>query len=368
MKLALDVHSLGTRAAGNETYFRQLLRGLMLDRSANDYTLFYTQPAALETVSTAADPRFRWVQIPKNPLPRLSLALPRLLRNSPPDVFHCQYIRPLGVRAKTVVTIHDLAHEHLPALANPLETLAMRKLVRSTARRADRILTVSEFCARDIVRTYGLPEEKVVVAYPAVAEKFRQREKAPAQEQLARAYGIAPGFLLYVGRIQVRKNLVRLVEAYAQARKQGVAEKLVIVGPRDYGAEQLFARISELGLRDSVVFPGYIAADDLPLFFNAAEAFLFPSLFEGFGLPVIESLASGLPTVTSFGSSLEEVAGDAALLVDPKDVTALSAAIQRILSDAELRQSLIERGLRRSAQFTVENFAQRVLKVYRSLA
>jgi glycosyltransferase involved in cell wall biosynthesis len=273
----------------------------------------------------------------------------------------------VGVRAKTVVTIHDLAHEHLPALANPLETLAMRKLVRATGRRADRILTVSEFCARDIVCTYGLPEEKVVVAYPAVAERFRPREKAPAQEQLARAYGIAPGFLLYVGRIQVRKNLVRLIEAYAHARKQGVSEKLVIVGPRDYGAKQLVARIDELGLSDSVVFPGYVAADDLPLFFNAAEAFLFPSLFEGFGLPVIESMASGLPTVTSYGSSLEEVAADAALLVDPTDVAALSAAIQRILSDAELRRSLIERGLRRASQFTVENFAQRVLEVYRSL-
>ncbi|HET7873740.1 MAG TPA: glycosyltransferase family 1 protein [Terriglobales bacterium] len=368
MKLALDVHSLGARAAGNETYYRQLLRGLLLDRSPNDYTLFYTHAAALECVDPTTDPRFRWVAIPRNPLPRLAFSLPRLLRSAPPDVFHCQYIRPLGVRAKTVVTIHDLAHEHLPALANPLETLAMRKLVRSTARRADRILTVSEFCARDIVSTYGLPQEKVVVAYPAVAEEFRPRDKSAAQEQLARAYGIKPGFLLYVGRIQVRKNLVRLVEAYAQARKQGVSEKLVIVGPRDFGAEQLLARIDQLGLRDSVIFPGYVPADGLPLFFNAAEAFLFPSLFEGFGLPVIESMASGLPTVTSFGSSLEEVAADAALLIDPQDVAALAAAIERILSDSELRESLIARGLRRASQFTVENFAQRVLDVYRSIA
>jgi glycosyltransferase involved in cell wall biosynthesis len=368
MKIALDVHSLGTRAAGNETYYRQLLRGLLLDRSANQYTLFHTHAEAQEIAGTQSDARFRWVAIPKNPLPRLCLSLPRLLRNAPPDVFHCQYIRPVGVRAKTVVTIHDLAHEHHPGLAHPLENLAMRKLVRATARSADRILTVSEFCARDIARTYGVAQEKVVVAYPAVAEKFRPRDKAVAQEQLARTYGVAPGFLLYVGRIQARKNLVRLVEAYAEARRQGVREKLVIVGPRDYGAEHVLAKIDALGLKSEVVFPGYIAADDLPLFYNAAEAFLFPSLFEGFGLPVLESMASGLPVVTSFGSSLEEVAADAALLVDPKDVAALAQAIQRILSDAALRQSLMERGLRRSAQFTVENFAARVLEVYRALA
>ena len=365
MKIAVDVHSLGTRAAGNETYYQQLLRGLVLDPSRHDYTLFYTHAEALRANPT--DERFRWVGIPKNPLPRLCLSLPQLLRKSPPDVFHCQYIRPLGVQCKTVVTIHDLSHEHYPEMANPLETLAMRKLVRATAQRADRILTVSEFCARDIARTYAVPEEKVRVAYPVVAEKFQPREKGAAQEHVARTYGIQPPFLLYVGRIQARKNLVRLMEAYARARKQGVTAKLVLVGKPDYGAEQVFAKIDELGLRDSVVLPGYVKSEDLPFFYNAAEAFLFPSIFEGFGLPVVESMASGLPSITSFGSSLEEVAGDAALLVDPASTDGLADAIVRILSDADLRRTLAERGLRRAAQFTVQNFAGRVLEVYRSL-
>lgn len=366
MKIALDVHSIGARAAGNETYYRQLLHGLVLDQSRNDYTLFYTHAEALRSAHT--DQRFRWVGIPRNPLPRLCLSLPHLLRKSPPDVFHCQYIRPVGVACKTVVTIHDLSHEHYPELAGSLETLAMRKLVRATARRADRILTVSRFCARDIAQTYGIAEEKVSVAYPAVAEKFQPREKGAAQEHLARVYGIHPPFLLYVGRIQARKNLPRLIDAYARARSQGVTARLVLVGKPDYGAEQVFAKIDALGLRDSVILPGYIQPDDLPLFYNAAEAFLFPSIFEGFGLPVVESMASGLPVVTSFGSSLEEVAGEAALLVDPARVDSLADAILRILSDESLRRTLVERGLRRSAQFTVQNFAASVLEVYRSLA
>lgn len=366
MKIALDVHSIGARAAGNETYYRQLLHGLVLDHSHNDYTLFYTHAEALRCVPT--DHRFRWVRIPGNPLSRLCLSLPHLLRKSPPDVFHCQYIRPTGVACKTVVTIHDLSHEHYPELANPIETLAMRKLVRATARRAHRILTVSRFCARDIARTYGVAEDKVCVAYPAVAEKFQPREKSSAQEHLARVYGVHPPFLLYVGRIQARKNLPRLIDAYARARNHGVTATLVLAGKPDYGAEQVFAKIEELGLRDSVILPGYIQPEDLPLFFNAAEAFLFPSIFEGFGLPVVEAMASGLPVVTSFGSSLEEVAGDAALLVDPARTDALADAILRILSDEALRCTLVERGLRRSAQFTVQNFASSVLEVYRSLA
>ena len=366
MKIAVDVHSLGTRAAGNETYYRQLLRGLVQDQSSNHYTLFYTHAEALRSAQT--DRRFHWVAIPRNPLPRLCLSLPHLLRKSPPDVFHCQYIRPVGVACKTVVTIHDLSHEHFPEMAGALEVLAMRKLVRATARRADRILTVSSFCARDIARTYGVAEEKISVAYPAVAEKFQPRPKGPAQEHLTRAYGIQPPFLLYVGRIQARKNLPRLMEAYARARGKGVTARLVLVGKPDYGAEQVFARIEELGLRDSVILPGYVQADDLPLFYNAAEAFLFPSIFEGFGLPVVEGMASGLPVVTSFGSSLEEVAGDAALLADPASTDSLADAILRILSDETLRRTLVERGLHRSAQFTVQNFAASVLDVYRSLA
>ena len=148
------------------------------------------------------------------------------------------------------------------------------------------------------------------------------------------------------------------------ARKQGITEKLLLVGKPDYGAEQVFAKIDALGLKEFVEVPGYVSADDLPLFYNAAEAFLFPSLFEGFGLPVVEAMASGLPVVSSVGSSLEEVAGDAAILVDPLDVAALAAAIQRIARDTALRQTLAERGLRRSSEFTPEKFASKVLQIY----
>ena len=365
MKIAIDAHSIGTQAGGNETYFRQLLRGLTLDQSDHEYTVFYIHRAALE--EARGDPRFRFIHIPGNPVLRIGMALPWQLRKIRPDVFHCQYIQPPFTRSRTVVTIHDLAHEHYPEFFRPAEAMRMKKMVRATAKKADHITTVSEFSAADIARRFEVPREKISVSYLAASEEFHPREKEWCQEHLARKYGLSFPFILYVGRIQARKNLLRLVEAYSHLRRQGVSEKLVLAGKQDWQAEKLLAKIKELRLEDSVVFTGYISWDDLPVFYNAAELFVFPSIFEGFGLPVLESMASGVPTITSFGSSLEEVAGEGALLVDPLDVGSIADAMQKVLGDRDLRGQLIERGLRRSAQFSVQKFAGKLLEVYSTM-
>jgi glycosyltransferase involved in cell wall biosynthesis len=366
MKIAVDVHSLGSGAAGNETFWEQLLRGLVLDKSKNEYILLYAYPGVPER--TLLDARFRWVAVPRNWFHRVAVALPRALRGEQPDLLHCQYVLPPFLRCATVLTIHDLAHEHYPEYQHPVESLAMRKLVRGAARRADRVITVSEFCADDISQTYRIPREKISVTYETVSQRFQPGDKELAREKLAHKYALTSEYLLYVGRIQARKNLVRLVEAFNCVRRKGANIKLVMVGKRDYGSDQVLAKVGELALDQEVVFPGYVAAEDLPLFYQAAEAFVFPSLFEGFGLPVLEALASGVPTITSQGSALEEVAGDGALIVDPRDTEAMTTAMQRVLSDGQLRNDLVARGLRRSAEFTVQKFAAKVLDVFRSLA
>jgi glycosyltransferase involved in cell wall biosynthesis len=365
MKIAIDVHSLGAQAGGNETYYRQLIQELVADESDNQYTLFYTHSSALTAVS--ADPRFTFVQVPKNPVARICFSLPAKLWQIKPDIFHCQYIQPPFGKVPTAVTIHDLAFEHFPEFFHPLEAIRMKKLVRWTVRRADHIVTVSRFSADDIAQRYRVPRERITVTYQAASERFRPRDKHECQEYLARAYGIDVPFILYVGRLQARKNLPHLIEAYARARRHGVAEKLVLVGKRDFQAELLESRIKELGLESCVLFPSYVSHEDLPLFYNAAEVFVFPSFFEGFGLPVIESMASGLPTITSRGSSLEEVSGDAALLIDPADTECIAAALERVLGDPELRRNLSERGLRQSAQFKAGNLGTQLLDLYRSL-
>src|SRR6476660_3660498 len=365
MKIAIDVHSLGTQSGGNETYFRQLVRGLIEDKGDNSYNLFYSHPSVLDEFPW--DARFNLSKIPTNPFRRICVSLPHLLRKNKPEVFHCQYVKPPFPKIRTVVTIHDLAHEHYPEFFHPLEAYRMKKLVRWTAGRADHILTVSEFSAADIATRFGVPPEKITVAYQAPAPVFRPRDRTQCREHMARNYGIDSPFILYVGRIQARKNLPRLVEAYARVRKQGVSAKLVLVGKMEWQSERLLEKVKELHLENAVIFPGYVAYDDLPLLYNAAELFVFPSIFEGFGLPVMESMASGVPTITSFGSSLEEVAGDGALLVDPSDTASIANAMSRLLGDADLRRELAARGLQRSARFKSGNLAQKTLDVYRSL-
>ncbi len=366
MKIAIDAHSLGTQAGGNETYYRQLIRGLAQEPDRNQYTLLHTHPFTLKEIEN--DPRFILRRIPQNPALRLSAALPLALRQIKPDVFHCQYIRPLWGRHKTVVTIHDLAYEHFPEFFHPLEVVRMKKLVRWTAKSADRILTVSEFSARDIAERFGVPPDKIAVTYQAAAPDFHPRDKNTSQEHLAQAYGIRAPFILYVGRIQARKNLPRLVEAYARIRQRGDGVQLVIVGKKDWQSELLLKKVLESGLESSVIFTGFVPFSDLPLFYNAAEAFVFPSFFEGFGLPVIESMASGVPTITSYGSSLQEVAGEGALLIEPADTDSIAAAIEKVLDDPELRQSLIARGLKRASQFKPDALVAETLAVYLSLA
>jgi glycosyltransferase involved in cell wall biosynthesis len=366
MKIAIDVHSLGTQAGGNETYFRQLVRDLLRDPSDHRYHLFYCKSSVLDDFQW--DARFTFSKIPSDPISRLCISIPRLLHKTKPDIFHCQYVMPPFVKTRTVVTIHDLAHEHYPEFFHPMEAVRMRKLVRWTAGRADHILTVSEFSAADISRRFGVPRNKITVAYQSAAPEFRPRDRDQCREHLARKYGIDSSFVLYVGRIQARKNLPRLVEAYARLRKQGAIAKLVIVGKKDWQSERLLEKIKQLGLETSVVFPGYVPFHDLPLFYNAAEVFVFPSFFEGFGLPLIESMASGVPTITSFGSSLEEVAGDGALLVDPGDTGSIAEAISRLLGDSGLRKDLASRGLKRSAEFKSGDLAVKALNVYASFA
>ena len=365
MKVAIDVHSLGTQAGGNETFYRQLLQGLSQDSSENEYTLLHTQPQAPSLVTL--DNRFEWIQIPANPVRRICFSIPALLNRLQPDVFHCQYILSPRIKTRTVVTIHDLAHEQHPEFAPRMEGLRMRRLVPWSARRADHIITVSEYSAKHIESLYGVPPSKITVAYQAPAPQFRPREKEISRVQIEKKYGIRAPFILYVGRLQARKNLVRLTEAYAKLRKQHPEILLVMVGKPDLHHEKLFARVEGLGLKGTVIFPGYISADDLPVFYNAAEMFVFPSIFEGFGLPVMESMASGVPTITSQGSCLAEVAGDGALFVDPLSVDSITNAMAQILESSELRSRLIERGLRRSTCFSTSAFADKVLSVYKSL-
>jgi glycosyltransferase involved in cell wall biosynthesis len=368
MKIGIDVHSIGSGKGGNETYYRQLVHALFRADLENKYVLYGTRTGASE-LGSLQSPQFRICQLAhSSPYTRIPFGMPAQAGRDSLDIFHSQYIVPPFLRARTVNTIFDIAYEHLPELFPAYQRAWSKRLIRWSATRADHILTISEFSKRSIANTYRIPEDRITVTYPAAGDEFRPMDKAAAKEDIARKYGIRDDFILYLGRLQGRKNLPALIRAYAQVRKSGVEHKLVLAGKPDSLFAPTVECIRKLGLQTEVLLPGYVAGEDVPKFYNAADVFVYPSVYEGFGLPVLEAMACGVPVITSRGSALEEIAGDAALLVEPPDDVAIANAIQLVLQNSELRTQLTNAGIKRSSQFSFANTARQTIDVYTRVA
>jgi len=357
---------------GLANYFRQLVRHLAESDPENHYTLLlHPHSAALFQVDA---PNFhtRVVPIPGRQAHYWEqLLLPLVLAALPLDLVHfVGFPAVLAQRKPTVITLHDLSYKALPHLRGDwLSRFHWRFFGDRGARRADHVITISEHSRRDIQRLLGIPAERISVIYEAPAPIFRPITPESARAIARDTYGIAGRYLLFVGTLQPTKNLARLIDAYALARQRaGVAPALVIVGQKGWDFADLFARVRALELEDQVLFTGYVPDDDLPALYSGAEAFVLPSLYEGFGLPVLEAMACGAPVITSTVTSLPEVVGDAALLVDPTDTDALAGALAQICTDAALRQRLRLAGLARAAQFSWRRCAEETLAVYQRVA
>ena len=364
MRVGIDAHALGSRLGGNETYIRNVIRALAAVDPDGDYTLFVGESLPPETIPGAERMR-RVVVRPHNPLVRVPISLPLAVLRARSEVLHVQYVAPPLCAARVVVSVHDIAYERYPEFFTPAEVARFRALVPLTIRRAAAVLTLSEFSKRDIVRRYCVPPEKVVVAPCAADPMYRPlRDEARIAETRTR-YGTGEHFILCVGNVQPRKNLRRLIEAYVRLRRAGATRhKLVLVGKKAWLADDTFAAARESGYAEELVFTGYVPDDDLVALYNAAELFVYPSIFEGFGLPPLEAMACGTPVVTSNTSSFPEVVGDAALTADPLDVEALAAAMAAALSDADLRARLAAQGLERATMFSWEETARIIAGVY----
>jgi glycosyltransferase involved in cell wall biosynthesis len=368
LRIGIDAHSVGMGAGGNETHYENLLRWIPRVDERNEYIFYFTHLSSAQAAKYDVPGRIHAQLLPwKSSSLRVGYTLPQAITRDRLDVFHAQYVLPPMVRCKTLLTVADLAFEHYPEYFAPLQRLRCKLLIPASARRADHILTVSEFSKRDICQRYNIDPERVTVTYHGADAIFRPIPRDVAREALASQYGLLEPFVLYVGRIQARKNLLRLAEAFAQLKEEGTPHKLVIVGKKDFQADQLIARVDELGMKADVIFPGYVPTENLPNFYSAADAFVFPSIFEGFGLPVIEAMACGAAVITSQGSSLEEVAGDACELIDPHSTSALTAALQRVLGDKQRQEELRTKGVARSRQFSYEDAARKVVAVYERL-
>jgi glycosyltransferase involved in cell wall biosynthesis len=233
---------------------------------------------------------------------------------------------------------------------------------------ASGIVTVSHSARRDLLRLHGIDADRVSVVHEAAAPRFQPISDCARLDEARRRYGLPARFVLYVGTIEPRKNLPRLMQAFAAARAQGMPHELVCAGPYGWSSRDLTGVVQRLGIRRVVHFTGYVAAEDLPALYNLGEMFAFPSVYEGFGLPVVEAMACGTPVITSNTSSLDEIAAGAAETVDPYDVDALTAALGRLARDAAWRKELSERGLARARRFSWTRTARQMLAVYQRAA
>ncbi len=383
MPIGIDASRVAVAArTGTEHYTYELLAALaQIDRS-DRFTLYCNRrPAALPPLG----PNFALRAIP---FPRLwthaRLSVELALR--PPDVlFVPAHVLPLGAplrrRTRTVVTVHDMGYLHFPEAHTPMHRRYLALSTLWSARAATHVIAISGATRDDLVRHAGIAPEKISVIYHGLSARFRPAGDTAIAAARAR-YGIAGPYFLYVGTVQPRKNLVRLIEAFAAAgaggwevgvgagassfRLPSPIPQLVIAGKRGWLTEAIERRAAELGVAERVIFTGYLPDEDVPALLSGALAFVFASLYEGFGMPVLEAMACGVPVLAANTSSLPEVAGDAALLVSPADTAAIAAGLARLAAEPALRAGLRARGLARAAQFSWERCARETLAALRA--
>lgn len=361
-KIAIDAHMVGERETGNETYVVGLA-GALGRLGGHNYTLLTPKPGVLPATLRSL-PHLSVRPFPNLPsFLRIPLLYPRLARRDGIDLLHMTYIAPPRSPCPVVVTVHDVSYRIFPEYFSPRVRLLLGLLVGVSVRRAARVITVSESARRDIVRFYRVPPEHVAVTPEAAGEQFTPQ---PSEEvsRVREKYSLPPSYILAVGNVQPRKNLARLVEAFAAVASHAPDTVLALAGRSGWRGSEVEAAVRRLGLERRVLFTGYVHDGDLPALYTGATIFCYPSLYEGFGLPPLEAMACGAPTVTSNVASLPEVVGDAALTVEPLSVTAIIGALRRMLDDAALREEYRARGLARAALFSWERTAQLTRKVY----
>jgi glycosyltransferase involved in cell wall biosynthesis len=372
MNIALDARAVGGRLTGDRTYWRGLIGGLATLDTENRYTLF---------IRTPLDPIDEFSLLPKNweivivPAPSDRIwslfSFGAAIRRHNIDIAHVQYTVPPNLGCKVVTTVHDISFRLFPQLFSFKDRTLLNLTIPASIRRADAVITVSESSRSDILSSYPfLKPEKITATHLGSAPIFQpltEDEKSTARQHLSERYGLASAYILSVGVLQPRKNLPMLIDAFSRARKRsGFPHKLAIAGKTGWLSTETEQAVASAG--NDVIMLGYVSDLDLPLLYNCAQAMAYPSLYEGFGLPVLEAMACGCAVITSDNSSLPEVMGQAGILLPANDRQAWEDAVIRVIDDDELRTGLQTLGLKQAARFTWEATARKTLNVYRTIA
>lgn len=363
MLIGIDAsRATSAQPTGTEIYSRELIRALLALDHKNHYRLYTRERVAPDFFAT----RNTQYEIRTMPFPRLwtHTRLSFEMFTRAPDVLWVPaHVLPLVHPRRSFVTIHDLGQVHFPDAHPPLQRAYHNAAVWWAARAAAHLFADSESTRDDLSRFFRVPPEKISVVYPAYdAQLYRPMRDATIIEQVKAKYCIRGAYMLTIGTLHPRKNYVRLIEAF---EKLSIANcHLVIVGKRGWLADEIFSRIKISHLQSLISILDYVPASDLPALISGARVFAFPSLYEGFGLPILEAQACGTPVVCSMTSSLPEVAGDAALFFDPLDVDAIAGALERAWSDDALRAKLIARGFENVKRFSWEVSARQILRAF----
>lgn len=370
MIIGIDAHSAEREGSGNCTYIRNLLESLIQIDNQNEYVLYTTFKNHPFYHIFKANKKFQIKQPPfqllKNPLLRIPFWMGSETFKDNLDVLHVQYIAPPFHKGKLVTTIHDLGFLHIPETFSKWEVWRSKILVRMTAQKSDKIITGSHFSKQDILCKYRLPSHRIHVVPLGVSLDSSSPLNGSDIHKTLKKYRIQKPYLLSVGRLNPRKNLINLVKAYSQLKeKNRIPHRLVIAGKKDFDTRNVMQSIQKKTISRDVLFTGLVSEKDLWNLYKQADIFIYPSLFEGVGLPVLEAMSMGVPVITSNSSSLKEIAGSAALLVNPLDPKDISQAIEKLTTHQNLRQSYGQKGIYQAKKFSWLSTAQHTLKVYK---
>ena len=363
MRFAVDAHAIGRHLTGNEVYVRSLLNAFAAQDHESEFVAYVSTDAARLAVPS----RIRARRISANPFLRLGAELARRVRQDRPDLLHVQYTAPIGCGVPVVVSVHDVSFLEHPEYFPRVRAWQLQWTVRSTVKSAARILTGTEFSRKSILKVYGdLDEDKVVVVPNAAASEFRPISRESAAVTVRDMLSISTPFLLAVGDLQPRKNHIGLIHAFARLVRAypQLKHNLVLAGKPTWFADRVHEAARESGVSDRIQFCGFVTDSDLLQLYNACDLFVFPSFYEGFGLPALEAMACGRAVVCSNTTALPEVVDGAAILFDPYAVDQIVRALADLLLDAELRARMERLGLQRAAHFSWQKTAQRTLDVF----
>lgn len=367
MKIGICAEMIGTGHGGPESYIFNLVKSLMELDKENAYNLYVVRKDVLNNINVPSNFRVSPIRL-YNSWIRNLIIMPFKSLIEPVDILHVQNVVHPCYRGKLIATIHDLSFEIFPETFTKAMQFRLSKLVRRTASKADAVLTVSQNTKKDLINLYGIRPEKIEVIYNSYDRIYKPVKEHEMFETIKRKYGLIEKFILYVGALQPRKNITGLIKAWnILRRKYGLEIKLVITGKQAWLSSEIMKAVTNNKYSQDIIYTGYIPKEELPFVFNAAELFVFPSFYEGFGLVVLEAMACGTPVITSNNSSLPEVVGDAGILINPNNCEEIAEAMHNVLTNPELKESMITKGLKRSESFSWNYTAEKTLNIYHKI-